>query len=189
LPPHRYKNNEREDFEENENIIGPSSFHNPPDIQHEDDQEHDPDEDNETGHRWDVEGIQETTCKADGHGTGPDDIIGGLQPSHDEPPESPEGLVGVDKEPPDSVMNEESSAAESAVKRATNPAMMKERMTEGPAIPDATPIRTKIPAPMIAPMLTEAADQTRVFSSVRPCPEHSHRDILGYRHEREFAVW
>ena len=63
-------------------------------------------------------------------------------------------------EPPASVMKDESSAAESAVKRATQPAMINDRITEGPASPEATPTSTKMPAPMMAPILTAAADHT-----------------------------
>jgi hypothetical protein len=58
------------------------------------------------------------------------------------------------------VINDESSAALSAVKNAANPARINDRMTAGPAIPAATPISTKIPAPIIAPILTAAASHT-----------------------------
>jgi len=56
-------------------------------------------------------------------------------------------------------MNEDSSAAERPERRATKPAIMNDRITAGPAIPDATPIRTKIPVPIIAPMPIPVAPQ------------------------------
>ena len=68
-------------------------------------------------------------------------------------------------------MKDESSAVARPVRSAVNPAMRNEIMTAGPAIPEATPIRTKMPVPMIAPMPTLAAPQSpRVrFSSAKPC--------------------
>jgi hypothetical protein len=40
------------------------------------------------------------------------------------------------------------------------PAIKNESTTAGPAIPDATPLKTKIPAPIIAPMHRLAAPKT-----------------------------
>ena len=51
------------------------------------------------------------------------------------------------------------SVVDSPERSATLPAMMKERTTAGPASPDATPIRTKMPVPIIAPMPIPAAHQ------------------------------
>ena len=59
--------------------------------------------------------------------------------------------------PPVSVINDVSSADENAVKSETNPAIKKERITEGPASPAATPLRTNIPAPMMFVMPIDAA--------------------------------
>ena len=53
-------------------------------------------------------------------------------------------------------MNEESSADDNAVNSETNPAIRKEKITEGPARLAATPLRTKIPAPMMFVIPMEA---------------------------------
>jgi len=59
-------------------------------------------------------------------------------------------------------MNDESSDDENAVKRETNPAIKKERITEGPARPAATPLRTNIPAPMMFVIPIEAAPKVPI---------------------------
>ena len=64
-------------------------------------------------------------------------------------------------------MNEESSAADNAVNNAIIPAIKKEIITAGPAMPAATPLRTNIPAPMMFAIPTDAAPNvpTLRFSS------------------------
>jgi hypothetical protein len=53
-----------------------------------------------------------------------------------------------------------SSAYESAVKAVTPPLGAKTRMAAGPAISAASPVRTKMPAPIIAPMPTIVASRS-----------------------------
>ena len=54
-------------------------------------------------------------------------------------------------------MKEDNSAEERAVMSAINPAKRNDRITEGPANPAATPLTTKIPAPIMFAIPTEAA--------------------------------
>jgi len=65
-------------------------------------------------------------------------------------------------------MNEDNSAAERPERSATKPAIINERITAGPAIPDATPIRTKIPVPIIAPMLCPLLPRNLMSGVVQP---------------------
>jgi len=68
--------------------------------------------------------------------------------------------------PPSFGMAEPSSAKLKAVKEATTPATMMEKITEGPAKPIAMPKTTKIPAPMIAPTpIATASKRLRVLLS------------------------
>jgi hypothetical protein len=60
-------------------------------------------------------------------------------------------------------MNEDNSAADKAVIIAIIPAIANERITAGPATPAATPLRTKIPAPIIFAIPTEAAPKVPIF--------------------------
>ena len=60
-------------------------------------------------------------------------------------------------------MEEDNSEDENAVRRATNPAIKKDSIAEGPARPAATPLRTKMPAPMIFAIPMEAAPKTPTF--------------------------
>ena len=57
-------------------------------------------------------------------------------------------------------MNDDSSADESPVSNAIKPAIINEKITEGPASPAATPKSTKIPVPMIAPIPILAVPHT-----------------------------
>ena len=56
-----------------------------------------------------------------------------------------------------------SSADERAVIKAINPAKRNDKITEGPASPAATPLTTKIPAPIIFAIPTEAAPNSPTF--------------------------
>jgi hypothetical protein len=64
-----------------------------------------------------------------------------------------------------SVIKDDSSADERAVTKAINPAKRNDKITEGPASPAATPLTTKMPAPIIFAIPTEAAPNNPTFRS------------------------
>ena len=57
----------------------------------------------------------------------------------------------------------DNSEDENAARRATNPAITKESIADGPARPAATPLRTKMPAPMMFAIPIDAAPKTPTF--------------------------